>query len=118
MDNFQGLYNSSDLLLNYPLKIPKIKDHDWDMEVLEVVEDIQMPIHRLTALVRKEYLKTLEKTISCNYQNWQNLTGNYDDRMISEDDVKKCAEAIELRAVQSCMVANLYRTFMLKVVSI
>ncbi|XP_037049752.1 uncharacterized protein LOC119084032 isoform X1 [Bradysia coprophila] len=57
----------------------------------------------LTNMVRQKYFNFLEKLLTDNYEN--SVTG----AVLSCQDIKKCAEYLEFKAVRSCMIVHLYR---------
>ncbi|KFB52940.1 AGAP012993-PA-like protein [Anopheles sinensis] len=97
-------------------RVPSVAEHTNDSsgnDAMELIEDIQLPAHRLSAKVRQQYLFYLDKMLRKNYHSWLSVY-NAKDNPFSEDEVMQCAEAIEMRAVQSCMITSLYRNFILK----
>ncbi|XP_049538467.1 uncharacterized protein LOC125952796 [Anopheles darlingi] len=80
---------------------------------LELIENIPLPAHRLSGKVRQQYLQYLEQVIQKNYRTWK-ATSCYRDSPFSDHELRRCAETIEIRAVQACMITSLYRDFLLE----
>ncbi|XP_050085122.1 uncharacterized protein LOC126570983 [Anopheles aquasalis] len=80
---------------------------------LELIENIPLPAHRLSGKVRQQYLQYLEQVIQKNYRTWK-ATSCYRDNPFSHQELRQCAETIEIRAVQACMITSLYRDFLLE----
>lgn len=121
-DPFESWYRKSDVFLDYmneaPCKVPKVEDQVADpVEALETIDSIDLPAHRLTGKVRCQYLGFLEKLLESNYESWAGTVESYENVTFSMDEVKRCAESIEMKAVQSCMIVSLYRNYILKVIS-
>ncbi|XP_052867988.1 uncharacterized protein LOC128273955 [Anopheles cruzii] len=97
-------------------RLPTVLEHDCsplEMDPLELIENIQFPAHRLSAKVRQQYLHYLEQLLQQNYRSWT-MTSNHNDNPFSDDELRQCAETIEIRAVQACMITSLYREYVLK----
>ncbi|XP_058062576.1 uncharacterized protein LOC131212654 [Anopheles bellator] len=97
-------------------KLPNVLEHDYsppEIDPLELIENIQIPAHRLSAKVRQHYLHYLEQLLQQNYRSWI-MTCNHNDNPFSDDELRQCAETIEIRAVQACMITSLYREYVLK----
>lgn len=122
-DPYDQIYRKSDIFLDYmnesSCKIPRIEEFSADpsTELLETIEIIDLPAHRLTGKVRCQYLKYLEGLLEGNYSAWSGSVEPYENVTFSSDEIKRCAERIEMKAVQSCMIASLYRKYILKTIS-
>ncbi|KAL1385382.1 hypothetical protein pipiens_012924 [Culex pipiens pipiens] len=122
-DPYAQIYRKSDIFLDYmnesSCKIPRIEEFSADpsTELLETIECIDLPAHRLTGKVRCQYLKYLEGLLEGNYSAWSGSVEPYENVTFSSDEIKRCAERIEMKAVQSCMIASLYRKYILKTIS-
>ncbi|EGK97060.1 AGAP012993-PA [Anopheles gambiae str. PEST] len=81
----------------------------------DLIEDIPLPAHRLSAKVRQQYLYYLERVLRKNYHTWlSSYSGHPGDNPFSDGELRQCAETIEMRAVQSCMITSLYQNFILQ----
>ncbi|XP_001656416.2 uncharacterized protein LOC5577339 isoform X1 [Aedes aegypti] len=121
-DQYDQLYRKSDVFYEYlndaPCKIPKIEEHLADpVELLETIDEIDLPAHRLTGKVRLQYLSYLEKLLDGNYDAWAGTVEPYENVTFTPDEVKRCAASIEMKAVQSCMIMSLYRNYVLQLIS-
>ncbi|XP_062713370.1 uncharacterized protein LOC109427237 [Aedes albopictus] len=121
-DQYDQLYRKSDMFYDYlndaPCKIPKIEEHLADpVELLETIDSIDLPAHRLTGKVRLQYLSYLEKLLDSNYDAWAGTVEAYDSVTFTPEEVKRCAASIEMKAVQSCMIMSLYRSYVLQLIS-
>ncbi|XP_062562314.1 uncharacterized protein LOC134225899 [Armigeres subalbatus] len=121
-DSYDQLYRKSDIFYEYlndaSCKIPKIEEHLADpVELLETIDNIDLPAHRLTGKVRLQYLSYLEKLLENNYEVWCGSVEPYEEQTFSPEDVKRCAASIEMKAVQSCMIMSLYRKYVLQLIS-
>uniref|UniRef100_A0A182NSM7 Uncharacterized protein n=1 Tax=Anopheles dirus TaxID=7168 RepID=A0A182NSM7_9DIPT len=97
-------------------KVPTVEEHTQNGDPIDpedLIENIQLPAHRLSAKVRQQYLYYLERVLRENYGTW---LGNYNngDNPFTDDEVRQCAETIEMRAVQGCMITSLYRRYILE----
>ncbi|XP_053659718.1 uncharacterized protein LOC128708764 [Anopheles marshallii] len=99
-------------------KVPTVKEHTYNSATIDtedLIEDIQMPAHRLTAKVRQQYLYYLDRVLRKNYHTWlASYSSNHNDDPFTDDELRQCAETIEMRAVQSCMITSLYRNYILQ----
>ncbi|XP_065084907.1 uncharacterized protein LOC135715607 [Ochlerotatus camptorhynchus] len=121
-DPYELLYRKSDIFYEYlndaPCKVPNVEEHLADpMELLETIDSIDLPAHRLTGKVRLQYLNFLEKLLENNYDAWSSTVEPYESVTFTPDEVKRCAASIEMKAVQSCMIMSLYRNYVLKLIS-
>ncbi|TMW51403.1 hypothetical protein DOY81_003527 [Sarcophaga bullata] len=79
---------------------------------------------RLSEMVRKHYLKYLEKQLNENLQNSCFNTQNCDrqnedyDGGLYEISIKKTAQLLEDKAVKACMIAKFYQRAMIKIIAI
>ncbi|XP_035894361.1 uncharacterized protein LOC118504245 [Anopheles stephensi] len=101
-------------------RVPSVKEHLYNSsstasDTEELIEDIQLPAHRLSAKVRQQYLYYLDRVLRKNYHTWlASYSNNHNDNPFSDDELRQCAETIEMRAVQACMITSLYRNFILQ----
>uniref|UniRef100_A0A182VS15 Uncharacterized protein n=1 Tax=Anopheles minimus TaxID=112268 RepID=A0A182VS15_9DIPT len=99
-------------------KVPTVEEHmhiSATIDTEDLIEDIQLPAHRLSAKVRQQYLYYLDRVLRKNYHTWlASYSSNHDDDPFTDDELRQCAETIEMRAVQSCMITSLYRNFILQ----
>uniref|UniRef100_A0A1Q3F361 Uncharacterized protein n=1 Tax=Culex tarsalis TaxID=7177 RepID=A0A1Q3F361_CULTA len=122
-DPYDQIYRKSNLFLDYmnesSCKIPRIDEFSADptTELLETIENIDLPAHRLTGKVRCQYLKYLEGLLQSNYSAWSSSVEPYENVTFSPEEIKRCAERIEMKAVQSCMIVQIYRKFILKTIA-
>ncbi|XP_055639771.1 uncharacterized protein LOC129777503 [Toxorhynchites rutilus septentrionalis] len=120
IDPFESFYWASDVYGDYmaSCKVPEIEEHSNDPgDLLETIDNIDLPAHRLTNRVRCQYLNFLKKLLENNFEAWSNTVAKFEAVTFTPDEVEKCAEIIEMKAVQSCMIVSLYRTYILKVIS-
>lgn len=122
VDPYEKIYRKSDIFLDYmhesSCKIPRIDELPADpTELLETIDSIDLPAHRLTGKVRCQYLKYLQGMLESNYSAWSGTVEPYENVTFTPDEIKLCAEIIEMQAVQSCMVASLYRKYILNTIS-
>lgn len=122
VDPYDQIYRKSDIFLDYmhesSCKIPRIEEFPADpSEMLEIIDSIDLPAHRLTGKVRCQYLKYLQGLLEINYSTWSGTVESYENVTFSPDEIKRCAESIEMKAVQSCMIASLYRKYILNTIS-
>ena len=67
----------------------------------DLIEDIPLPAHRLSAKVRQQYLYYLERVLRKNYHTWlSSYSGHPGDNPFSDGELRQCAETIEMRAVR------------------
>uniref|UniRef100_A0A182P0C3 Uncharacterized protein n=1 Tax=Anopheles epiroticus TaxID=199890 RepID=A0A182P0C3_9DIPT len=98
-----------------PNKVPTVEEHERFSDTEDLIEDVQLPAHRLSAKVRHQYLYYLERVLRKNYHTWlSSYSSNHKDDPFTDDELRQCAEAIEMRAVQACMITSLYRNFILQ----
>ncbi|XP_050069829.1 uncharacterized protein LOC126557942 [Anopheles maculipalpis] len=102
-------------------KVPTIQEHLYCsststvIDTEDLIEDIQLPAHRLSAKVRQQYLYYLDRVLRKNYHTWlASYSNNHNDNPFTDDELRQCAETIEMRAVQACMITSLYRNFILQ----
>ncbi|XP_011702992.1 PREDICTED: uncharacterized protein LOC105459027 [Wasmannia auropunctata] len=79
-----------------------------------IVDESNNEFLHLTATVRAVYLSYLHKCLLSNYATCYKQN---DDVSIERIEVKKCADQMELHAVQLALEANLYRQNMLKMIN-
>ncbi|XP_058821470.1 uncharacterized protein LOC131683474 [Topomyia yanbarensis] len=121
-DSYEYWYRRKEVYYDYmdeaPCKIPKTEEHfDDPIDLAETIDTIDLPAHRLTGKVRCQYLNYIENLLIGNYDAWMKTVDSYDNVTFTPDEVKRCAESIELKAVKSCMIVSLYRNCILKVIS-
>uniref|UniRef100_A0A182QS52 Uncharacterized protein n=1 Tax=Anopheles farauti TaxID=69004 RepID=A0A182QS52_9DIPT len=85
-------------------KVPTVGEHIQSggaINAEDLIENIQLPAHRLSAKVRQQYLHYLEKVLRENYDTWLNNYSslNADGNPFTDDEVRQCAETIEMRAI-------------------
>ncbi|XP_049279112.1 uncharacterized protein LOC125761712 [Anopheles funestus] len=100
-------------------KVPTVEEHTYnsaEIDTEDLIEDIQLPAHLLSAKVRQQYLYYLDRVLQKNYHTWLSSYSSEhdDDNPFTDDELRQCAETIEMRAVQSCMITSLYRNFILQ----
>uniref|UniRef100_U5EM22 Uncharacterized protein n=1 Tax=Corethrella appendiculata TaxID=1370023 RepID=U5EM22_9DIPT len=96
-------------------QVPKIEQHyRYSENDLDIIDDIELPVHRLTGDVRQQYLKYLEKVLQKNYEQWMETADNC--VIYTPNDVENCAKIIEMKAAQSSMIVSLYRRFVVKII--
>ncbi|XP_053670523.1 uncharacterized protein LOC128720848 [Anopheles nili] len=99
--------------------VPTVEEHmhSSSSDTTELIENIELPAHRLSANVRQQYLRYLDRVLRINYNSWLSSNGDHNDSPFTDDDLKQCAETIEMRAVQSCMITSLYRGVILQMIA-
>ncbi|XP_055547331.1 uncharacterized protein LOC129731384 [Wyeomyia smithii] len=108
----------SDYMNDAPCQIPKVEAHLADpIELVETIDSIDLPAHRLTGKVRNHYLNYLENLLARNYKTWSDTIDSLDNVMFTSSEIKRCAESIELKAVKSCMIVSLYRSYILNIIT-
>uniref|UniRef100_A0A182K486 Uncharacterized protein n=1 Tax=Anopheles christyi TaxID=43041 RepID=A0A182K486_9DIPT len=100
-------------------KVPTVEEHRYHsattVDTEDLIEDIQLPAHRLSAKVRQQYLYYLERVLRKNYHTWlSTYSSNHGDNPFTDSELRQCAETVEMRAVQSCMITSLYQNFILQ----
>ncbi|XP_055692036.1 uncharacterized protein LOC129795044 [Lutzomyia longipalpis] len=86
----------------------------------EVEADVDDPadlLHLLSNTVRQEYLSYLEKLLYSNYETWMICRTHDEGFDLNLEDLHACAKTLELKALKSSMIVNLYRKAMLKIIS-
>ncbi|GAB0086724.1 hypothetical protein DMENIID0001_008880 [Sergentomyia squamirostris] len=110
--------NSSHNCPTTEFKLPDIDDTPASED--EIEGDLHDPVdvyHLLSNEVRQQYLKYLEKLLHSNYETWM-LCNPYEDYgQLNLEEMHQCAKILEQKAVKSCMVVNLYRKTMIKIIS-
>ncbi|VVD03734.1 unnamed protein product [Leptidea sinapis] len=76
--------------------------------------DIEYEPHLLISKVRKHYMEYVIKLLSFNYENNQKLLNK---NTYLPSAIWRCAKIIETKAAQSCMVVELYRKNILKMIN-
>ncbi|XP_053696032.1 uncharacterized protein LOC128743466 [Sabethes cyaneus] len=121
-DPYELLYRKADMFSDYmddgPCYIPKVQEHLADpVELVETIDEIDLPAHRLTGKVRYQYLSYLENLLERNYETWSNTVESFDNVTFTPSEIQRCAECIEMKAVKSCMIVSLYRSYILKAIT-
>uniref|UniRef100_A0A182SXZ5 Uncharacterized protein n=1 Tax=Anopheles maculatus TaxID=74869 RepID=A0A182SXZ5_9DIPT len=86
-------------------KVPTVEEHSYNgssttIETEDLIEDIQLPAHRLSAKVRQQYLYYLDRVLRKNYHTWlASCSSNHNDNPFTDDELRQCAETIEMRAI-------------------
>uniref|UniRef100_A0A182MV46 Uncharacterized protein n=1 Tax=Anopheles culicifacies TaxID=139723 RepID=A0A182MV46_9DIPT len=84
-------------------KVPTVQEHlqnGTTIDTEDLIEDIQLPAHRLSAKVRQQYLYYLDRVLRKNYHTWlASCSSNHDDDPFTDDELRQCAETIEMRAI-------------------
>ncbi|XP_055703581.1 uncharacterized protein LOC129802052 [Phlebotomus papatasi] len=100
------------------LELPDVFSSPRSDDELEVELDDPMDLlHLLSDNVRQEYLNYLEKLLHVNYETWMICNSPEDQQQLNLQDMHVCAKILEQKAVKSCMIVNLYRKAMLKIIS-
>lgn len=113
-----GYSNSCATSATSQLELPDVFSSPRSDDELEVELDDPMDLlHLLSDNVRQEYLNYLERLLHVNYETWMICNSPEDQQQLNLQDMHVCAKILEQKAVKSCMIVNLYRKAMLKIVS-
>lgn len=108
-----SLWNQVVMMINlqdFGLTLPKVgkKSKIRNLQVLHVAEKDELE-HRLEDYVRIKYLKYVENLLRENYTLWlKSDTGQISGLEVTEDEIRKTAESIEVQALKDCMVVSLF----------
>uniref|UniRef100_A0A336M2D0 CSON008365 protein n=1 Tax=Culicoides sonorensis TaxID=179676 RepID=A0A336M2D0_CULSO len=100
------------------LKIPEIdgkSKRNNDPKAIRVERgDVE---HLLQDFVRANYLKYVEGVLKENYKLWlKSDMGQISELVVTDEEIRKTAENIEIEAVKACMVVSLYRKAIIKMI--
>ncbi|XP_053615709.1 uncharacterized protein LOC128678296 [Plodia interpunctella] len=87
-----------------------ISDHD---DTSMPLPDIEFQPHLLISKVRKHYMEYIIKLLSLNYETNQRLLNK---NIYLPSAIWRCAKNIEMNAAQTCMLVQLYRKNVTKVI--
>lgn len=98
------------------MEFPRLDNNICEVKIsdIEYNNKISSESIKLTEFVRKHYFNYLKRLLQENYSYWKTLPAN--DIELTTEDITKCAEYLELEAVESCMILHLYRTTILDMV--
>ncbi|CAG9112727.1 unnamed protein product [Plutella xylostella] len=85
---------------------------EWDDTAMPL-PSLEAEPHLLISKVRKHYLEYLIQLLSSNYETNQKLLGK---NIYLPSAIWRCAKILEINAVKSCMVIDLYRRSILSVI--